>query len=102
MTEKKHLKGVRKKMARRDASRKGPHNKAPNAQRFKVPAAHTLGTKPIRPRKVKPSPGPRGEPGSRQRSIGSTGTGTPQVNRRTGKPHEHKREIARTLRRARS
>lgn len=91
---KKDLSGVRAKMAARDERRKGPRNSSPTGQRIACPAY----PKARRPKVPKPQPGPVGAPYSRSPEPKGPTEREPELNRRTGKPHEHKGEIARRTR----
>lgn len=98
--ERKHLAGLREKMAARDERHKGK-NRAPTGKRFAVPAS----AKPKRAGREAHKARMEAR-AARRREAGPTGieshlasgASARIVNRRTRKPHEHKREIARRLR----
>ncbi len=88
----KHLSGLRAKMEARDKRLRAKGNKSPNGLRFSVPASPPAAW----PGNRKAKPGPVGQP----RSYTPNAPRTPALNRWTGEPHEHAREIARRSRQA--
>lgn len=90
-----HLTGLKAKMAARDKRHAAKGNKSVTGKRIKAPASPP----PVWPGNKKSRAQPAGAPFSRNPEPTTAVVREPALNRWTGKPHEHRREIARNLRR---